>query len=130
MLIFVKSKRFLYHVICRVGFEMALRVSASSAYNGLARSSDGANALPEECVTQHNVVYIPTCRIIEHVLVYEKEEWHVDFLARQKLLLLKAETFYFGKVRRNLTPSVSAPSYHGKAFDTPDQGSHCMLQFQ
>lgn len=66
-------------------------------------ASDGADGLPEKRITQYNVVYIPTRGIIKHVFVYEKEKRHVDFFAREELLLLEAEALYFRKVRCNLT---------------------------
>jgi hypothetical protein len=58
----------------------------------------------EEGVGQNNIIDVPTRRVVQYVLVNEEQERHIDFLSRQKFLLLEAETFNLGKVWRNLSP--------------------------
>ncbi len=61
----------------------------------------------EECIRQDDVVQIPTRGIIEHVLVDEEQQGHVDLLPSQQLLFLKTEAFDLGKVRRDLQQRTS-----------------------
>ena len=69
---------------------------------------DPAHSL-EKGITQYEVVDVSSIGIILDVLVDEEEDWQINFFPCSNFLLLKAETFDFGKIRRNLKvcPDVS-----------------------
>ena len=45
--------------------------------------------------------------IVEHIAVDEEQQRHVNFLSGEQLLLLEAEAFHLGEVRRNLVTLMS-----------------------
>ena len=56
----------------------------------------------EKRVRQHDVIEVPTRRILEDILVDEEQQGHVDLFPGQQLLFLETEAFHFSEVRRNL----------------------------
>ena len=62
----------------------------------------GNVGVPEESIVQNDILHPTYCWVIQDIPVDEKENWQIDFFPSSDLLLFKAETFDFGKVRRNL----------------------------
>ena len=97
----------LYDIIRRIRLKLALCVPSRPEKNvRILETASESNSL-EKRVRQHDVIEIPTCRILEDVLVNEEQQGHVDLFPSQQLLFLKTEAFHFSEVWRNLGPPVS-----------------------
>lgn len=64
---------------------------------------------PEESIAQNHIVQSVQLWLIDDIPINEEEYREIDFLASSDLLLFKAKTFHFGKIRRNLSPSEPTP---------------------
>lgn len=78
-----------------------MSVSTIQSGKPVPPEGDPAHSL-EKGITQYEVVDVSSIGIILDVLVDEEEDWQINFFSCSNFLLLKAETFDFGEIRRDL----------------------------